>query len=248
MGRVNGKVAIVTGAARGMGAAHARRLVEEGAKVLLTDILDREGETVARALGANARYLHHDVSREEDWKHVVAEAEAAFGPVSVLVNNAAIYTALVPIEQVEFADFRRVIEVNLYSVFLGMKAVIPSMRRAGGGSIINISSAAGLIGAPCHAAYGASKFAVRGITKSAAIDVSGDGIRVNSVHPGFIQTPMIAGAVPTENNAEFIKGTSPLGRIAKPEEISNLVLYLASNESGFSTGAEFVADGGMTAR
>lgn len=216
--------------------------------MMLTDIRDKEGETVARALGANARYLHHDVSREEDWKRVVAATEAAFGPISVLVNNAAICTALVPIEQLEFADFRRVIEVNLYSVFLGVKAVIPSMRRTGGGSIINISSAAGLIDAPCHAAYGASKFAVRGITKSAAIDVSGDGIRVNSVHPGFIQTPMIEGTVPTENTAEFIKGTSPLGRIAKPEEISNLVLYLASDESSFSTGAEFVADGGMTAR
>lgn len=248
MGRLNGKVAIVTGAARGMGAAHARRLAEEGAKVMLTDILDKDGEEMARAAGANARFLHHDVGSEGDWKRVVAEAEAAFGPISVLVNNAAIYTALAPIDQLEFADFRRVIEVNLYSVFLGMKAVVPSMRRAGGGSIVNVSSISGLVGVPLHAAYASSKFGVCGITKSAALDLAADGIRVNSVHPGFVQTPMIDGAVPTENTEEFIKSTSPMGRIAKPEEISNLVLYLASDESSFSTGAEFVADGGFTAR
>jgi 3alpha(or 20beta)-hydroxysteroid dehydrogenase len=236
VGRVSGKVAIVTGAARGMGAAHARRLIDEGAKVVLTDILDREGAATARTLGENARFIRQDVSNEEEWRRVVSETETAFGPVSVLVNNAAIYTALASLETIEETDFRRVMDVNFFSVFFGMKTVIPSMRRAGGGSIINI------------AAYGSSKFAVRGITKSAALDVSQYGIRVNSVHPGFVETSMSAGAIPKEDTEAFIKTTSPLGRIAKPSEVSNLVLFLASDESSFSTGAEFIVDGGYTAR
>jgi 3alpha(or 20beta)-hydroxysteroid dehydrogenase len=248
MGRMEGKVAIVTGAARGMGESHARRLVSEGAKVALTDFDATCGEAVTRSIGAGALFIAHDVGSEADWQRVVAATESAFGPVSVLVNNAAIYEALAPIDQIEFDAFKRTIDINLHSVFLGMKCVVPSMRRAGGGSIINISSTMGLVGAPLHAAYAASKFGVRGLTKVAALDLADDRIRVNSIHPGFIMTRMTEGALPADDRAQFIRATSPMGRIAAPGEVSNLVLYLASDESSFSTGAEFIVDGGFTAR
>lgn len=248
MNRVSGKVAIVTGAARGMGAAHAQRLVEEGAKVVLTDVLDKEGMATASALGANARYLHHDVTKESEWQRVVAETEAVFGPVSVLVNNAgiALYGKL---ETLEEADYRRVIDVNQMSVFLGMKSVIPSMKRAGGGSIINISSTCGLTGNFLDAdlpAYTASKFAIRGMTKAAAIELAPNNIRVNSVHPGTIRTPM---SVPTpEAEAGLAKAAkgAPAGRVGEPDEVANVVVMLASDEVRFATGAEFVVDGGYT--
>ena len=241
MGRVSGKVGIVTGAARGMGAAHARRLVEEGAKVMLTDMLDKEGEATARALGASARFLHHDVTKETEWQHVVAETEKAFGPVSVLVNNAGI-VGHSPIEEMKEADYRRVIDVNQVAVFLGMKSVIPSMKRAGGGSIINISSVAGFIGAPHALAYTASKFAVRGMSKSAAVELAPYNIRVNSVHPGIISTPMTAVTPESEaSTAKFLTAT-PAGRFGEPDEVANVVLLLAGDESRFSTGAEFVVE------
>ncbi len=242
MGRVSGKVAIVTGAARGMGAEDAKRLIEEGAKVMLTDVLDAEGEATAKALGSNARYTHHDVSKEADWKKVVAETEKAFGPVSVLVNNAGICTYC-PIETLEEADFRRVVDINQVSVFLGMKSVLPSMKRAGGGSIVNISSAAGIIGGPTTLAYTASKFAVRGMTKSAAIEFAPHNIRVNSVHPGIIVTPMTSGG---ELPLDLVAAGTPAKRAGQPVEVANVVLMLASDESRFSTGAEFVVDGGLT--
>lgn len=247
MGRVSGKVAIVTGAARGMGAADARRLIEEGAKVMLTDVLDKDGEETARGLGANARFLQHDVTSEAEWKRIVSETEAAFGPVSVLVNNAGI-VIYGQIETTEEADYRRVIDVNQVSVFLGMKSVLPSMKRAGGGSIINISSVAGLVGCPSALGYTASKFAVRGMTKSAAIEFAPYNIRVNSVHPGVIRTPMTA---PTPESAvlvESIAAQAPAGRMGEVDEVANVVLMLASDESRFSTGAEFVVDGGMSCR
>ena len=189
MGRVNGKVAIVTGAARGMGAAHARRLVEEGAKVMLTDVLDEEGKSVAQALGPNAQFLHHDVTSESEWQDIVSQTEKVFGPVSVLVNNAGTI-GYGPIESMKESDYRRVVEVNQISVFLGMKSIIPSMKKAGTGSIINISSTAGLAGAAHALAYTASKFAVRGMTKTGAIELAQYNIRVNSIHPGMIETPM----------------------------------------------------------
>lgn len=243
MGRVSGKVAIVTGAARGMGAAHARRLIEEGAKVMLTDVLDGEGEAVAALLGAGAGYLHHDVANEADWQRVVAETERAFGPVSVLVNNAGI-VAYSPIEFMEEKDYRRVIDINQVSVFLGMKSVVASMRRAGGGSIINISSVAGMIGAANVLPYTASKFAVRGMTKSAAVEFAPYNVRVNSVHPGMIRTPM---ATPTPESeaivTQFIAAT-PAGRYGEPDEVANIVVLLASDEARFATGSEFVVDGG----
>ena len=242
IGRVEGKVAIITGGARGMGAMHGQRLIEEGAKVILTDMLDAEGEAVAKALGANARYLHHDVTKESEWKHIVAETEQAFGPVSVLVNNAGI-AANSPIEATSEADYRRVIDINQVSVFLGMKSVLPSMKRAGGGSIVNISSIAGIIGTPTTMAYTASKFAVRGMTKSAAIEFAPHNIRVNSIHPGIIRTPMTAG-----DNDVIAAATAvtPAGRVGEPEEVANIMLMLASDETRFSTGAEFVVDGGFT--
>ena len=245
MGRVSGKVAIVTGAARGMGAAHARRLIEEGAKVMLTDVLDAEGEATAKALGPNARYLHQDVSKEVEWQHVIAETEKAFGPVSVLVNNAGIAT-YGAIETLEESAYRRTIDVNQVSVFLGMKAVIPSMKRAGGGSIINISSAAGIVGIPNGMAYCASKFAVRGMTKSAAIELAQYNIRVNSIHPGLIKTAMTAITPQSEATMTAAAEATPAKRIGEPDEVANVVLMLATDESRFSTGAEFVIDGGIS--
>jgi 3alpha(or 20beta)-hydroxysteroid dehydrogenase len=246
MGRVSGKVAIVTGGAGGLGAAHSRRLIEEGGKVLLTDLNDQQGAAMARALGPNARFLHQDVTKEDEWQRAVAEAEAAFGPVSVLVNNAGIGSAGESIEALEEASYRRTIDINQIGVFLGMKTVIPSMKRAGGGSIINISSMAGLVGFANCLAYCASKFAVRGMTKVAAIELARFNIRVNSIHPGVIRTPLIA--ITPENKDMITAGieATPAGRIGEPDEIANVVLLLASDESCFSTGAEFVIDGGST--
>ena len=245
MGRVRGKIAIVTGAARGMGAAHARQLVEQGACVVLTDVLDAEGEATAASLGAQARYLHHDVTKEAEWRQIVAATEEAFGPVSVLVNNAAI-VAYSRIESMQESDYRRVIDVNQVAVFLGMKAVFPSMMKAGGGSIINISSVAGLVGAPYALAYTASKFAVRGMTKAAAVEFAPRNIRVNSVHPGLIRTPLTKPTPESEASiAQFIAAT-PLGRAGEPDEVASIVLWLASDESRYSTGAEFVVDGGLS--
>lgn len=243
-GRVNGKVAIVTGAARGMGAAFSRLLADEGARVVLTDVLADEGETVAAQLGDSARFLAHDVTDAHGWERAVREAEQAFGPISVLVNNAAVGT-VGHIDQFTEADYRRVIDVNQISVFLGMKAVLPSMRRAGRGSIINISSAAGLAAIPGATAYVSSKFAVRGLTKAAALDLAADGIRVNSVHPGPTRTPMFDGLQMREQ-LETAAAQIAAGRLAEPEEVAAIVLYLASDDSSYSTGSEFVVDGGWT--
>ena len=243
MGRVSGKVVVVTGAARGMGATHARRMIEEGARVMLTDVLDQQGEEMARTLGADASYLHLDVTKEAAWQHSIAETERIFGPVSVLVNNAGISIPN-PIETLSEAEYRRVIDVNQTSVFLGMKSVLSSMKRAGGGSIINISSVAGIVGLAYCMAYTASKFAVRGMTKSAAIEFAPHNIRVNSVHPGIIRTP-INDTTPEPLLAAAAAATLA-GRIGEPEEVANVVLMLASDESRFTTGAEFVIDGGLT--
>lgn len=245
MNRVAGKVAILTGAARGMGAAHARRLVEEGARVMLTDVLVAEGEATARALGDAARFRHHDVTSEVEWKRIVAETEKSFGPVTVLINNAGI-VSLGPIEQTAESEYRRVIDVNQVGVFLGMKTVLHSMRRAGGGSIINVSSTAGLVGAPNSMAYTASKFAVRGMTKAAASEFAPYRIRVNSVHPGTIRTPMVVSSEESKAAIDTLVARTPAARIGEPEEVSSIVLMLASDESSFCTGAEFVVDGGLT--
>ncbi|MFO7279506.1 MAG: glucose 1-dehydrogenase [Thermoanaerobacterales bacterium] len=241
MGRLEGKVAIITGAARGQGEAEARLFVAEGARVLLADIRDEEGEAVAADLGDAAAYVHLDVTDAAQWEAAVAHAEERFGPVSVLVNNAGILH-FAPIDRTDPEDFERVLRVNVHGVFLGIRAVTPSMVRAGGGSIVNISSTAGLQGLPSLGAYVASKWAVRGLTKTAAMDLGPKGIRVNSVHPGGIDTPMVAG---TPADAPFYKRL-PVPRMGRPEEAARAVLFLASDESSYVTGAELAVDGGAT--
>jgi 3alpha(or 20beta)-hydroxysteroid dehydrogenase len=241
MGRVDGKTVIVSGGARGMGAVFARRLVEEGASVLITDVLADEGKEVAAQLGSAADFLALDVTDEKSWQAAVARAEEAFGPVWGLVNNAGI-VHVDPIETLAEADYRKVIDVNQVGVFLGMKSVVPSMRRAGGGSIVNISSIGGIISFSNILGYVASKWAVRGMTKAAAQEFGPMGIRVNSVHPGVVITEMTAES--QRSNTMF--QNQPLPRAGTPQELANLVLFLISDESGYSTGSEFVADGGYT--
>ncbi|ASV67286.1 glucose 1-dehydrogenase [Cytobacillus sp. FSL W7-1323] len=243
MARLEGKVAIITGAAQGMGAAHARLFIEEGAKVVITDLNTEKGEAVAKELGENALFVKQNVTTEKDWATVVAKAEEVFGPVNVLVNNAGITMSKSLLETTE-EEYRRIVDINQVSVFLGMKAVIPSMQKAEGGSIVNISSMNGIVAGAVG--YTDTKFAVRGITKAAAMECSHYGIRVNSVHPGVIETPMIIQEDTKAQVEEFSKHI-PLKRMAKPEEVSNLVLYLASDESSYSTGSEFIVDGGLTA-
>jgi 3alpha(or 20beta)-hydroxysteroid dehydrogenase len=241
MGRLDGKVAIITGGARGQGAAEARLFAAEGAKVVLADVLDDEGAAVAAEIGEAARYVHLDVTDEDQWAATVAFAEETFGPVTVLVNNAGIllFQAL---HKTDLSDFENVMRVNVTGVFLGMKAVTRSMERAGGGAIVNISSTAGLQGLPFLGAYVASKWAVRGLTKTAAIDLGHKNIRVNSVHPGGIDTPMVAG---TSGDAPFYKRL-PVPRMGSPDEAARAVLFLASDEASYIAGAELAVDGGAT--
>jgi len=247
MGRLNGKIAIITGASQGMGSAHARAFVDEGAQVVLTDINDKDGSALAADLGTNALFVKHDVASRADWKTVVAAAEKRFGTVNVLVNNAGILGALASTTELLEAEFLKVCAVNQTAVFLGMQAVLPGMVRSGGGAIVNISSIAGLVaiyGAP-NLAYVASKFAVRGMTKQVAVEYGDKNVRVNSVHPGYIKTPMMVAA--TDEGGGDALSMIPLRRMADPSEVSNLVVFLASDESRFITGAEHVIDGGMTA-
>ncbi len=242
MGRLDGKVALISGAARGQGEAEARLFVAEGARVVVGDILDDEGEKVAAALGGSAAYSHLDVGSEDDWAAAVSLAEERFGHVNVLVNNAGVL-AFQAVHKTTLEEWERVQRVNVTGTFLGIKAVTPSMQAAGGGSIVNISSTAGLVGLPFVAAYVASKWAVRGLTKSAAIDLGHKGIRVNSVHPGGIDTPMVAG---TDKEAPFYKRL-PVSRMGSPDEVARAVLFLASDDSSYTTGAELSVDGGATA-
>ena len=248
MGRLNGKVAIITGAARGMGASHARRFIAEGAKVVMTDTRDSEGRSLAAELGANALFVRHDVTDSSQWRKVVDATEEKFGNINVLVNNAGILGPLARTDELAEVDYLKVCAVNQHSVFLGMRAVIPSMLKDGQGSIVNISSIAGLVanyGFP-SLAYVASKFAVRGMTKATAIEYGPRNIRVNSIHPGFIQTPMMVEATNEEGGDAL--SMIPLQRIADPAEVTNLVLFLAADESSYITGAEHVIDAGMTAQ
>lgn len=243
MTRLSGKIVIVTGGARGMGAAHARRFVAEGAQVVITDLNEEAGQELALELGEQALFIKQDVTKADDWANVISTAENKFGHVNVLVNNAGISISS-NIEHMTEEQYRKIIDINQVSVFLGIKAVLASMKQAGGGSIVNISSINGLVGgAP---GYTDSKFAVRGITKAAAIEFAQYGIRVNSVHPGVIETPMVTEGDAVEQIKAFAK-MIPLQRMAQSEEITNLVLFLASDESSYSTGSEFVADGGLTA-
>jgi len=244
-GRLDGKVALISGAARGMGECEARLFVREGAKVVLGDILDEQGRKVAKELGANAAFVRLDVTVESDWQNAVAAAERMFGKLDILVNNAGI-VRMAPLDETSLEAWNEVINVNQTGVFLGMKHAIPAMRRAGGGSIINISSIAGLVGLANIPAYQASKGAVRLLTKNAAVQYAKDKIRVNSIHPGRIETPMTAPLDPARR--EMVLSMTPLGRDGKPEEVAYGVLYLASDEAAFVTGSELVIDGGFTAR
>lgn len=247
MGRLSGKVAIITGAAQGMGEAHAKAFVREGAKVILTDVNEAAGRAIADQLGSDALFLVHDVTSGGSWAQVVAEGEAWFGTVNVLVNNAGVLGKIAPTTQFDEDDFDFVCKVNQSGVFLGMKAVLPSMLKAGKGSIVNISSIAGMVaiyGAP-NLAYVASKFAVRGMTKQVAVEYGAQDIRVNSIHPGYIRTPMMAAATDEEGGDALTM--IPLRRLADPNEVSNLAIFLASDESSYITGMEHVIDGGMTA-
>jgi 3alpha(or 20beta)-hydroxysteroid dehydrogenase len=247
MGRLDGKVALITGGARGMGKSHVRHFVAEGARVVFGDVLDDRGAALAAEHDQNAcRYIHHDVTSEAGWTAAVAAAVDTFGRLDVLVNNAGVLT-FARIADMPLTDFRRVLEVNAVGCWLGMKAAIGPMKARGGGSIINISSIEGFTGAAGLSAYSASKFAIRGMTKSAAQELGQFGIRVNSVHPGGVLTSMTLGQAASADPADadaFIKAM-PLARFAKPAEISCLVAYLASDESSYSTGSEFVADGGV---
>jgi 3alpha(or 20beta)-hydroxysteroid dehydrogenase len=245
MGRLTGKVALITGAAGGQGAAAARRFTEEGARVVVADVNDEAGKEFAAGIGAH--YLHLDVSQEDQWAAGVEEVVETCGPPTVLVNNAGIlHFAL--LTDTALADYLRVVQVNQVGCFLGMRAVAPLMVGAGGGSIINVSSVEGLAATPALTAYTASKFAVRGMTKVAALELARKGVRVNSVHPGAIET----GLLPTALGGQPVDLTHvgkrvPMKRVGQPPEIAELVLFLASDESSYCTGAEFVAHGGVTA-
>lgn len=247
MGRVDGKVAIVTGGARGLGEAMVRLLVREGAQVVVADILDKEGSGLTAELGPRAIFHHHDVTSYDSWQSTIAEAEVQFGPVSVLVNNAGVGSVSAIGDYTE-AEFRRVIDVNQISVFLALRAILPTMKRAGGGSIINLSSVSGIVGKPHTLAYTASKFAVRGMTKVAALEYGEHNIRVNSIHPGACRTSMVVTSADGELQpiVRQLLETIPARRLGEPEEIAQMVVALASDEMRYATGAEFVVDGGMS--
>ena len=236
MARVSGKVALISGGARGLGAAMARRLVEEGAQVVIGDVLDEEGKALAAELGEACRFVRLDVTRAQHWEAAVAVAVDEFGGLDVLVNNAGIVN-FGPIEEYTLQSWNDIIAINLTGVFLGIKAAVPMIIRSKAGSIINVSSTAGLQGYEALPGYVAAKFGVRGLTKSVALDLGKYNVRVNSVHPGAIATPMTAGLDVSQNHVA-------LHRIGQAIEVANLVLFLASDESSFSTGAEFLVDGG----
>lgn len=253
-GRVEGKVALVTGAAMGLGAATARVLAREGAAVLLTDLADEEADSVVRAIradGGRAAYRHHDVTDEAGWEAAVAAAKAEFGALHILVNNAGIAGGPFPLMTHSLEDWRRILSVNLDGVFLGMRHAGPLIAESGGGSIINLSSILGKVGLPEAAAYCASKGGVLLLTKSAALEWAPLNIRVNSVHPGFIETPMVANSVMLQADGNekkaMLVAAHALGRFGVPREIADAILFLASDESSFMTGAELVVDGGYTA-
>jgi 3alpha(or 20beta)-hydroxysteroid dehydrogenase len=242
MTKLAGKVALVTGAARGMGLSHARKMASEGAKVVMTDIREDLGRSAAAEIDGDVRFVLHDVAKAADWDRVIAATEAAFGHLNVLVNNAGI-TALRSLEDSTEADYRAVIDVNQLSVWLGMKAGSVSIRRAGGGSIINVSSTLGVVGGANLIAYTASKFAVRGMSKGAAAELGCYNIRVNSIHPGGIVTEMTKAS---GGAMDAVFAAIPIARRGDPIEVSNVVSFLASDDSSYITGAEIIIDGGWT--
>ena len=242
MDRLKDKIILISGGARGQGAAEARLFVAEGARVVIGDVLEDAGRALAAELGQSAAFVRQDVAQESDWEAAV-RAATALGGLHGLVNNAGIYRPATLMET-DTAAFERHMRVNQLGVFLGMKAVVPLMERSGGGSIVNISSTAGLRGSPGAIAYSATKWAVRGMTKAAAADLAPKNIRVNSVHPGPIDTEMLHVRTPEENAARL--QNVPMKRLGTVDEIAKLVLFLLSDESGFMTGAEVAIDGGAT--
>jgi 3alpha(or 20beta)-hydroxysteroid dehydrogenase len=247
MGKLDGKVALITGAARGQGAASVRRFVADGARVVIADILDEPGKELAEELGDAALYQRLDVTEEDAWTTAVDRAESEFGKLDVLVNNAGVLH-FSELAKTTLADYERVIRVNQIGAFLGMRSVVEPLTRAGGGSIVNLSSVEGLAGMPFLVAYTASKFAIRGMTKVAALELGSKGIRVNSVHPGMIDTKMVQDAAGgAEVDLSPAGRKVALGRIGQPEEIAAVVAFLASDDSSYCTGGEFIADGGATA-
>ncbi|HEX4441969.1 MAG TPA: SDR family oxidoreductase [Galbitalea sp.] len=236
---LDGQVALVTGGARGMGEAHVRALRTAGARVVVADVLSSQGNALADELGDDVRFVHLDVTEETDWAGAVGAVESEWGAVSILVNNAGIANGAA-LEDFTLDQWNAIIAVNLTGVFLGIRAVAPGMKKLGRGSIINISSVEGLRGEPYLHGYVASKFAVRGLTKSAAQELGPFGIRVNSVHPGFIETPMTAAFSSKQLQI-------PMHRGGAADEVSKMIVFLAGDDSSYSTGAEFVVDGGMTA-
>jgi NAD(P)-dependent dehydrogenase (short-subunit alcohol dehydrogenase family) len=249
MDRLKGKVALISGGARGQGAAEARLFVNEGAKVVIGDVLDDLSATLSQQINAPGRNLiavHLDVTRGTDWRNAVATCEKEFGGLDVLVNNAGIFNTS-GLEDTSEELWDAIVNINQKGVWLGMKEVVAAMKRRGGGSIVNISSVAGLTGSTGSTAYHGTKGAVRLLTKSAAVQYGRDGIRVNSVHPGLINTTMID-IIPAEQRANAVKYAVPLGREGTPEDVAKLVLFLGSDDSSYCTGAEFVVDGGLTAQ
>jgi 3alpha(or 20beta)-hydroxysteroid dehydrogenase len=240
---LDGKVAIVTGGGRGQGAEEAARFHQLGARVVLADVLDDDGAELASKLGDGAVYRHLDISDEEQWSGCIAGLMADWGRLDVLVNNAAVWSTA-PIEEQTVDGFDRLVSVNLRGTFLGIRAAIAPMRSSGGGSIINVSSLAGLRGIPGHAAYGATKWGIRGLTQVAAIELGPAGIRVNTILPGIIDTPMIASSA---RAAGLAVDHLPLQRIGQPADVAGLASFLASDESSFITGAEITVDGGSAA-
>ncbi|TDC58445.1 glucose 1-dehydrogenase [Actinomadura sp. KC345] len=240
MGRVDGKVALISGGARGIGAASARALAAEGAKVVIGDILDDAGEAVADELGDAGRYVHLDVTRAEDWTAAVQTTVAEFGSLNVLFNNAGIANGA-SINRFTLEKWQRIIDVNLTGPFLGIRAATDALIEAGGGAIINNSSIEGLRGTSWAHGYVASKWGLRGLTKSVAVELAPHGIRVNSLHPGLIRTPITEG-IPDD------MVPIPLGRPGQPEDVASFVVFLAGDESSFATGSEFVIDGGTVSQ
>ena len=248
--RLEGKVALITGGARGQGAAEAMLFAREGAKVVIADVLDREGMAVAAEiaeLGGEALYVHLDVSSETDWRQAVDTVVSSYGKLDVLVNNAAIWRGG-NVADTSSEQWDQVLAINAKGVFLGTKLAIPQMRNAGGGSIVNISSTAGLVGSRTSTAYSASKGAVRLLTKSTAVQYGAEGIRANSIHPGPIDTAMGDQVWPDAGSREETIERTVLKRLGTPDDIANGALFLASDESSFMTGTELVIDGGLTAQ
>ncbi|WP_304168398.1 glucose 1-dehydrogenase [Phenylobacterium aquaticum] len=250
-GRVAGKVALITGAASGIGAESARRLAREGASLVLTDMAAEAGAALAAEIGSQALFIAHDVTDEAGWAAVVQTARGRFGRIDVLINSAGVASEGGPLLEISFESWRRILSINLDGTFLGMRAVAPAMVETGGGSIINLSSILGKVGLPGAPAYCASKGGVLMLTKSSALELAPLGVRVNSVHPGFIDTPMVAGALHAAENGnemrDMLISRHALGRLGLPREIADGIVFLASDESSFMTGAELVIDGGYTA-